>query len=75
MVASDLKQPGTAKLDTPWNELGFEFRPTNSHIRLTYKDGEWGKPELVKVRRHVCGRNVFLFFFVMNISFTVYRSM
>ncbi|CAB9521050.1 Branched-chain amino acid aminotransferase [Seminavis robusta] len=49
MVASEsLKAPGTAKMDTPWNELGFEFRPTNSHIRLTFKDGEWGKPELVK---------------------------
>ena len=43
------KQPGTAKLDTPWEELGFEFRPTNSHVRITYKDGEWGKPEHVKV--------------------------
>ena len=44
------KIPGTAKLDTPWEELGFEFRPTNSHVKLTYKDGEgWSKPELVVV--------------------------
>lgn len=42
-------KPGTAKLDTPWEELGFEFRPTNSHVRVTYKNGEWGEPELVKV--------------------------
>ena len=48
-MATELKQPGTAKLDTPWNELGFEFRPTNSHLRITYKDGKWGKSELVKV--------------------------
>lgn len=42
------KQPGTAKLDVPWGELGFEFRPTNSHVRVVYKEGEgWGKPELV----------------------------
>ena len=49
-VAASAKVPGSAKLDTPWEELGFEFRPTNSHVRITYKDGEWGKPELVKVR-------------------------
>lgn len=43
------KLPGTAELDVAWEDLGFEFRPTNSHIRLTYKDGEgWGEPELVK---------------------------
>lgn len=40
--------PGTAELDTPWEELGFEFRPTNSHVRVTYKNEEWGEPELVK---------------------------
>jgi hypothetical protein len=51
-MVSSLKAPGTAKLDTPWAELGFEFRPTNSHIKLTWKDGEWGKPELVKVRHY-----------------------
>lgn len=50
MSASTKKIPGTAKLDTPWEELGFEFRPTNSHVRVTYKNGEWGEPELVKVR-------------------------
>ena len=44
------KLPGTAKLDTPWAELGFEFRPTNSHVKLTWKEGEgWSKPELVEV--------------------------
>jgi branched-chain amino acid aminotransferase len=43
------KKPGTAQLDVPWEELGFEFRPTNSHIKLTYKEGKgWGEPELVK---------------------------
>ncbi|KAL3935216.1 MAG: hypothetical protein SGBAC_009217, partial [Bacillariaceae sp.] len=39
--------PGTAKLDTPWEELGFEFRATNSHVRVTFKNDEWGEPELV----------------------------
>mmetsp|Transcript_7501 Transcript_7501/g.10658 ORF Transcript_7501/g.10658 Transcript_7501/m.10658 type:complete len:423 (+) Transcript_7501:214-1482(+) len=43
-----LGKPGTAKLDCKWEELGFEFRPTNSHVRVTFKDGEWGEPELVK---------------------------
>lgn len=47
--AAPAKTPGSAQLDTPWQELGFEFRPTNSHVRITYKDGEWGVPELVKV--------------------------
>lgn len=37
-------------MDVPWEDLGFEFRPTNSHVRMTYKDGEWGEMELVKVR-------------------------
>lgn len=45
------KIPGTAKMDTPWEDLGFEFRPTNSHVKLTWKEGEgWSKPELVEVR-------------------------
>jgi len=46
---SPLGKPGTAQLDTPWEELGFEFRPTKSHVRVTFKDGEWGEPETVKV--------------------------
>jgi hypothetical protein len=41
--------PGTAKMDTPWEELGFEFRPTKSNLRMTYKDGEWGEMELCEV--------------------------
>jgi branched-chain amino acid aminotransferase len=49
---TERKQPGTAQLDTPWEELGFEFRPTNSHVRLTFKMddngiGQWSEPELV----------------------------
>lgn len=45
----DQKQllPGTAQLDTPWEELGFEFRPTRSHLRMVYRDGSWQAPELV----------------------------
>lgn len=38
--------PGTA--DLPWSELGFEFRPTKSHLRMVYRDGDWGEPELVE---------------------------
>lgn len=36
--------PGTA--DVPWKELGFEFRPTKSHLKMTFKDGKWGAMEL-----------------------------
>jgi branched-chain amino acid aminotransferase len=35
-------------MPVPWEDLGFEFRPTNSNVRMTYKDGEWGEMELVK---------------------------
>ena len=66
MVAS-VKKPGTAKLDTPWTELGFEFRPTNSHIRLTHKDGAWGKPELVKVCPCQCHEFLFNFSTLNNL--------
>lgn len=48
MASLATKTPGSAKLDTPWEELGFEFRPTNSHVRITWKDGNWGEAELVK---------------------------
>jgi len=51
------KLPGTAKLDTPWADLGFEIRPTNSHVKLMWKEGEgWSKPELVEepfVKMHI----------------------
>lgn len=40
--------PGTA--DVPWKELGFEFRPTKSHLKMTFKDGKWGAMELDEVR-------------------------
>jgi len=43
--SSTIGQPGTAKLDTPWEELGFEFRPTKSNVRISFKDGEWGEIE------------------------------
>jgi hypothetical protein len=44
------KMPGTADMGMPWEDLGFEFRPTNSHVKLTWKDGEgWSEPELIKV--------------------------
>jgi hypothetical protein len=45
-----LGTPGTAALDVAWEELGFEFRSTKSHVRIVCKDGEWGKMELVNVR-------------------------
>lgn len=39
-------KPGTA--DLPWDSLGFEFRPTKSHLKMTYKDGKWEAPEMVE---------------------------
>jgi len=48
-VATDINAvgaPGTA--DLPWSELGFEFRPTKSHLRMTYRDGKWQEAEMVE---------------------------
>jgi branched-chain amino acid aminotransferase len=48
-MALQTRKPGTAEMDVPWEELGFTFRQTKSHIKMTYKDGEgWGEPELVE---------------------------
>ena len=41
--------PGTAQIDTDRKDLGFEFRPTKSNLRITYKNGEWGEFELCEV--------------------------
>jgi branched-chain amino acid aminotransferase len=54
--AAKKKLPGTADLGgIKWEDLGFAFRPTNSHIKLVYTEnndgtdgGSWGAPELVK---------------------------
>lgn len=43
---TEIGKPGTANL--PWSELGFEFRPTKSHLKMVYKDGKWGEAELVE---------------------------
>ena len=48
--AADLQapaKPGTA--DVPWSDLGFEFRPTKSHLKMVWSEdtGAWGPPELV----------------------------
>lgn len=43
-----LGKPGTAKMDKPWGELGFEYRVTKSHLKMVFRDGEWGEPELVQ---------------------------
>lgn len=49
LEGTTLGKPGTAKMDVPWEELGFEFRQTKNHLRLTYRNGSWGEPELVEV--------------------------
>lgn len=48
-VAQEIGLPGTAKISKPWNELGFEFTPTKSNLRITYKDGAWGEMEICEV--------------------------
>jgi hypothetical protein len=40
--------PGSARLDTPWEELGFEFRPTRSHLKIVWRDDKWHEPTLVE---------------------------
>lgn len=55
------KKPGTAILDKAWEDLGFEFSPTNSYVSMTYKEnsdgsGSWSTPELVNepyIRLHI----------------------
>jgi branched-chain amino acid aminotransferase len=53
-TAQAKKSPGTADLGgIEWKDLGFEFRPTNSHIKMVYTEnddgsGSWGTPELIK---------------------------
>jgi len=44
--AADCPLPGTASIDTPWDELGFEFRPSKSHVKVEHKNGSWGAPVL-----------------------------
>jgi len=42
------KLPGTADVGMPWEDLGFEYLQTNSHLKITWKEGEgWSTPELV----------------------------
>lgn len=37
---------GSAQLD--WANLGFEFRPTKSHIKFVWKNGEWSEVRTLK---------------------------
>ena len=68
-----LGKPGTADIPCAWDELGFEFRPTKSFVRMTYKDGEWGKAELQSGVRCTtcCGFLLHNFFDTMRPSFLV----
>eukprot|EP00563_Minutocellus_polymorphus_P000078 CAMPEP_0181039730 /NCGR_PEP_ID=MMETSP1070-20121207/10648_1 /TAXON_ID=265543 /ORGANISM="Minutocellus polymorphus, Strain NH13" /LENGTH=414 /DNA_ID=CAMNT_0023117647 /DNA_START=28 /DNA_END=1272 /DNA_ORIENTATION=- len=43
-----LPKPGTAEIDVPWSDLGFEFRATKSHLKMTWTESDgWGGAELV----------------------------
>jgi branched-chain amino acid aminotransferase len=48
LPSQEQRLPGTAQLDTPWEELGFEFRPTRSHLKMLWSDGSWQEPTLVE---------------------------
>lgn len=45
-ASTEVGAPGTA--DLSWSELGFEFRPTKSHLKMVYRDGKWEEAELVE---------------------------
>jgi branched-chain amino acid aminotransferase len=48
LASTTLKTPGTAKLDVAWEDLGFEFRPTNSYVKMTHTAATgWTAPELI----------------------------
>ncbi len=55
-------KPGTAQLDKPWQDLGFEYRETRSHGRIVYRNGEWGELELVQVMSSFVLKSIHLFF-------------
>ena len=67
---SAIAKPGTAKMDKPWGELGFEYRETKSHLKIIYRDGKWGEPELVQVS---CTLFQICFYFkIRNFIFLIY---
>jgi len=37
-----------AKKNIAWSDLGFSYMQTNSIVRVKFKDGKWGKTELLK---------------------------
>ena len=46
---SALPKPGTAEIDVAWSDLGFEFRPTKSHLKMVWTEEKgWGQAELVE---------------------------
>ena len=44
---------GGANLD--WNNLGFEFRPTRSHIKFVWKNGKWDEVREKREGVVLCG--------------------
>ncbi len=71
LSADEGGRPGTATLDVPWEELGFEFRRTKSHLSMTYKDGLWGPMELHQVSVSASQRKRY-YFFPYRESFHIY---
>lgn len=67
-----LGKPGTAEMDKPWRELGFAFRPVKSHLRMTFKNGAWGEPELVEVSISNCLCEEKSYKFLIHLIYAMY---
>ncbi len=46
MIESEVKAKKPSEID--WSTLGFGYMPTRSHVRMTWKNGKWSEPVLVK---------------------------
>ncbi|EPQ28701.1 uncharacterized protein PFL1_04004 [Pseudozyma flocculosa PF-1] len=45
-VNASARQATPPSSSVDWDKLGFTEREVNAHVRVTYKDGQWGKPAL-----------------------------
>lgn len=53
MVQSEVR---TEQVDLDWGNLGFQYVPTKSYVRATFKDGAWGALEVITepyIRLHI----------------------
>lgn len=48
MSAKEASSVGVGSADLDWPNLGFQYRETNGHMKMTWKDGSWSAAELVE---------------------------